>query len=313
MTIFRPLLPLMLLPMMSLYAVGGGRGNNVTKSPTPDGDLVNTPLTTSQLKIPSKSIFHRIIQARVYHQGTWTLTDRSQTPMTVGRTLASLRPGFVTGLLRVSDRGIPGNAETEAYESIRSAIRETSKDCRFDVVVDAGNETSETAFVRRMQEISMRIHVDAWTFYLAPENESLDPDVIAEAISYAHSKGQMAGYDGPLSIIPEGVDYIVVRAWNLEVNRNQIEALKSRHIPLIVELPTTFGSQIPAECSGYVEEMDASEKGAVLTRLAAAQSSDGYRFAYPVFYPLFPAKQAYDATKEPLLMVTIRSLLARFN
>jgi len=313
MNFFRPLLPLMLLPVISLHAVGGGRGNSVPKSPTPEGDLVNTPLTTSQLKISSRTIFRRIIQARVYHQGAWTLADRSQTPITVGRTLASLRPGFVTGLLRVPDRGIPGNAEAEAFEAIRSAIRETFRDCRFDVVVDAGNETSEAVFVRRMQEISMRIHVDAWTFYLAPENESLNPDAVAAAISYAHSRGQMVGYDGPLSIVPEGVDYIVVRAWNLEVNRNQIEALKSRHIPLIVELPTTFGSQVPAECSRYVGEMDASEKGAVLTRLASAQASEGYRFAYPVFYPLVPIKQAYDATKEPLLMVTIRSLMARFN
>jgi hypothetical protein len=35
--------------------------------------------------------------------------------------------------------------------------------------------------------------------------------------------------------------------------------------------------------------------------------------AYPVFYPLFPAKHVFDATKDPILMVTIRSLLARFN
>ena len=116
------------------------------------------------------------------------------------------------------------------------------------------------------------------------------------------------------SLIPEGVDYIVIRAWNLQVNHKQLDFLRAKQrVPLIVEIPTTFGSKPSPDVSAYIRGMDSSERSEVLTRLAENQNSWGYRFAYPVFYPLYLARQAFDATKDNLLLVTIRSLLARFN
>lgn len=309
----RCLLWLLILSSGQLLAAGGGKGNPVLASPSPGGDLINRSLSSVELKASPKTIFQRVIQSRIYHAGSWTLEDTAQTPVTVGRTIASLRPSFVTGILRVVDHGVPGNAESEAYGTIRSAVRSSVKGCRFDVVIDAGNETSGSLFVRRMKEIDSRIHPDAWTLYIPPDSTSINPESLAEAISYAHSQGDMVGYDGPLSLIPEGVDYIAFRAWGLQVNQEQIERLASRHIPLIVELPTTFGSREHPDCTRYLHEMDGAEKAALLTRLATNQSSWGYRLAYPLFYPLQSSRKAFDATKDSILMVTIRSLLARFN
>jgi len=222
---------LLLLPLAQLIAAGGGRGNPGTASPSPESDLFNRPLSAAGLKATPKAIFQRVLQARVYHLGTWTLEDSSQTPVTVGRTIASLRPSFVTGLLRVADHGIPGNAESEAYSTIRSAVRSAVKDCRFDVVIDAGSAPSGNLFVRRMKEIESRIRPDAWTLSISPEDSAINPESLAAAIAYAHSQGEMVGYDGPLSLIPEGVDYIVVRAWGLQVTREQFERLSSRRVP----------------------------------------------------------------------------------
>ena len=309
----RLLLLLSLLPLGPLLAAGGGRGNPGAASPSPPADLVNRPLTTAELKSSSRTIFQRVIQSRIYHLGSWTLDDASQTPVTVGRTLSSLRPTFVTGLVRVTEHGIPGNAESEAYTTVRSAVRTSLKGCLFDVVIDAGNETSGSLFIRRIKEIDNRIHPDAWTLYVPPDDTSINPEALAEAIAYAHSQGDMVGYDGPLSIIPEGVDYIVVRAWNFEANREQLERLASRRVPLIVELPTTFGNKEHPDCSRYIRDMDGSERAALLTRLAMNQSSGGYRLAYPLFYPVESPHRSFDATKDSILMVTIRSLLARFN
>ncbi len=309
----RLLLLLSLLPLGPLLAAGGGRGNPGMASPSPPADRVNRPLTAAELKTSSRTIFQRVIQSRVYHLGSWTLEDASHTPVTVGRTLASLRPTFVTGLVRVTEHGIPGNAESEAYTTVRTAVRTSLKGCLFDVVIDAGNETSGSLFIRRIKEIDNRIHPDAWTLYVPPDDTSINPEALAEAIAYAHSQGDMVGYDGPLSIIPEGVDYIVVRAWNFEVNREQLERLASRRVPLIVELPTTFGNKEHPDCSRYIRDMDGSERAALLTRLAMNQSSGGYRLAYPLFYPVESPHRSFDATKDSILMVTIRSLLARFN
>jgi hypothetical protein len=90
--------------------------------------------------------------------------------------------------------------------------------------------------------------------------------------------------------------------------------LKStKRIPLIVELPTTFGAQPSPGASLYVNELCSQKRAASLSSLAEYQNAWGYRFAYPVFYPLCPANHVFDATKDSILMVTIRSLMARFN
>lgn len=310
---FRFLLLCLVFLSGPLSAAGGGKGNPSASTPAPVADRVNRPLSLLELKGSPGKIFQRVVQARLYHLGTWTLEDASQTPVTVGRTIASLRPSFVTGILRVADHGVPGNSESEAYMAIRAAVRTSVKGCRFDVVVGVGNETSGTLFVRRMKEIDSRIHPDAWTLFVSPEDTTISAEALSEAISYAHSQGDMVGYDGPLSLVPEGVDYIVVRAWGLRITRPQLDRFSSRHLPLIVELPTTFGGKEHPDCTRYFREMDGSDRASILSRLAMNQEAWGYRFAYPIFYPVKSSRKAFDATKDSILMVTIRSLMARFN
>lgn len=303
-----------------LFASGAGKGHGPQPTPSvsPSEEVINQPLfSLSPSLLPrasSKAIFQRVLQARLYHSGSWTLADSSQTPVTAGRTLASLRPSFLTGLLRVSDHGEVGNAEVDAFNTVRTAVLASSKGCRFDIVLHAGTEHSGETIVRHMKEIFTRLHPDAWTFYVAPDSTSVNPEVFEEGIAYAHSQGLMAGYDGPLSLIPEGVDYIVVRAWDLKVNRSQIERLREKQrVPVIVELPSSFGNKPHPDYGTFVEKMTSQERGELLANLAENQNAWGYRFAYPVFYPVSPAKKAFDATKDNILLVSIRSLLARYN
>ena len=304
-----------LMPWTLLHASGAGKGHG-TQSPsaTPLAETINQPLSASALKGTPKVIFQRVIQARLFHHGSWTLSDPAQTPVTVARTIASLRPSFVTGLLRIADHGVPGNAEVEAFSAVRNAVELSNKECRFDVVLNVGGEREAEPLIRRMREISTLLHQDAWTLYVAPDDVLLNPEVLEDAIAYAHSNGQMVGYDGPVSLIPEGVDYIVVRAWDLKVNRLQIDHLRSKQrVPLVVELPSTFGNKPQPECVDYISTKNSAERSEVLTDLAENQGAWGYRFAYPVFYPLETNRHAFDATKDTILMVTIRSLLTRFN
>ena len=297
-----------------LQASGAGKGFTLSAPTSTAEPAINEPLSQGFLKLSSKAVFQRVVQARVFHSGVWTLAGTSQTPVTVGRTLASLQPTFLTGLLRIPDHGDLSNGEVEAYATIRSAVIESNKTCRFDVLINAGVEHSAEAFIRRMKEFSSRLHPDAWTFYVSPETEMIAPEVFQQGISQAHLYGQMVGYDGPLSLIPEGVDFIVIRAWDLKVNRRQIDMLRAKQrVPLIVELPTTFGAKACPEVVAYVAEMQTSERVALIAQLAENQYSWGYRLAYPVFYPLYPARRAFDATKDNILLVSIRALLAKFN
>lgn len=306
----------LLLPLSVLHASGAGKGQPLHgPSATPAQEPINQPLSMLALKGSPKEIFRRVVQARLYHLGSWALPDPVQTPVTAARTIASLRPSFVTGLLRLPDRGIPRNAEIEAFNTVRNAmISNDNKECRFDIVINIAAERDGEPLIRRMKEISTLLHHDAWTFYVAPDENSVNPSVFEDGIAYAHSQGQMVGYDGPLFLVPDGVDYIVVRAWDLKVNRSQIEHLRTKQrVPLIVELPSTFGSKPNPDCNTYVRGMTSAERGKFLTAIAENQTSWGYHFAYPVFYPVEPNMRDFDATKDSILMVMLRSLMARFN
>jgi hypothetical protein len=87
----------------------------VSSSSAWNEEIVNAPLKHSFLKVDNKEIFRRVIQARLFHQGSWTLPGSSQTPLSIGRSLASLHPTFLTGLVCVQDYGGITNADVEAF------------------------------------------------------------------------------------------------------------------------------------------------------------------------------------------------------
>lgn len=304
-----PLLFLIVFLTSELLQAAGGAKRGVSME-----NFMNEPLSQGLLNTSTKTIFQRVVQARLFHSGVWTLAGNSQSVARVGRTLASLQPSFLIGMIRLSDTGKLSRGEVEGFESIRKMVLTANKNCRFDLLINAGVEESGEAFAERLKEFSMHLHPDAWTLYVAPETKSITPAIFEQGISAAHAAGQMVGYDGPLSLIPEGVDFIVIRAWEMKVNKHQIDLLRAKQrVPLIVELPTTFGSKDFPEVVSYVEEMETKERVSIITQLAENQNSWGYHFAYPVFYPLYPARHAFDSTKDNILLVSIRALLAKFN
>jgi hypothetical protein len=89
---------LLFLPVAALNASGAGKGHAAqSPSPTPSSEVINQPLSVFELKGSHREIFRRVLQARLYHLGTWTLSDPSQTPVTAARTIASLKPTFAPG------------------------------------------------------------------------------------------------------------------------------------------------------------------------------------------------------------------------
>ena len=277
-------------------------------------EVINVPLQTGLFKVDKKEIFRRVIQARLFHQGSWTLSGSTQTPISIGRTLASLRPTFVTGLIRVPDYGGVSNAEAEAFKALRSTVLSVNKECKFDIVVNAGDESFGSIFVEHLKQINSKVHPDAWTFLVRPNDKEVNSLVLSKGVAYAHSCHQLVGFEGPLSLIPQGVDFIVIRAWDFKVNKSKIEALHSKHgVPVVVQLPTAFGRSSPPEVTSYLDKMSAAERSSLMTQLAGGQKTFDYRFAYPLIYPLSPYSHAFDSTKDSILFVTIRALMAKFN
>jgi hypothetical protein len=277
-------------------------------------EVINAPLKHSFLKADNKEIFRRVIQARLFHQGFWTLSGSSQTPLSVGRSLASLHPTFVTGLVRVPDYGGISNSDVEAFKSVRSAVLTENRECLFDMVVNAGDESFGSVFIEHLKQINAKVRPDALTFLVRPNDKNVNALVLAKGIAYAHSCGQLVGFEGPLSLIPEGVDFIVIRAWDFKVSKAKLASLRAKYaVPLIVQIPTSFGKSKQLDVLSYFKNTNGVDRAEVISRLAVDQSSFGYRFAYPMIYPIDPDSRSFDATKDPILFVTIRALMVKLN
>ncbi len=286
----------------------------VSSSSAWNEEIVNAPLKHSFLKVDNKEIFRRVIQARLFHQGSWTLPGSSQTPLSIGRSLASLHPTFLTGLVRVQDYGGITNADVEAFKAVRSVVLTENRECLFDMVVNAGDESFGSVFIEHLKQINAKVRPDAWTFLVRPNDKNVNALVLAKGVAYAHSCGQLVGFEGPLSLIPEGVDFIVIRAWDFKVSKTKLASIRAKYeVPLIVEIPTSFGKSKQPEVISYFKNESGVDRSEVISRLAVDQSSFGYRFAYPLIYPIDPVGHSFDATKDLILFVTIRALMVKFN
>ena len=153
---------------------------------------------------------------------------------------------------------------------------------------------------------------DLIIFRLLSNNEMVYPAALTKAMEFAHAHGQMVGYEGPTAMIPDAADFIVVRAKNLEVRRDEISTLRARHhLPILVNIPADI-QQHEHQVGEVPKELSISERTKLLMHLAENQSSFGYHFIYPI---TSPSQQDHplEITTDNALLVTMKALMARYN
>ncbi len=265
---------------------------------------------------PMTQAISRIAQARVYQQRQWTLlvqdqSQPSETPTTVGQALASLTPTWVAGLIRVSAGQPLTQDQIDAFNTIRSLVLAVNPDCKFDIVLNAAQYTGPNDIVNQMKAINAQVPVDIWYLEKFYETYRDQRTMIDAAITYAHSQGQPIGGDALLNQMPPHADFAVVETQNFSLDARQIDRLiKKYHIPVIAHLDDETNA---TEARTFITKYDTAQRIGYITRLAKNQKSWKYRLMYPIFYPLYPAGEAYDSLQDDSILGLILSLMQDYN
>ncbi len=77
----------------------------------------------------------RVATVRIYQHNDWTIPGEN--PSSVAKTLASLKPTWVSSLIRYDEGERPQADEIAAWNKIRAAVRAVSPDAQFGIELNA--------------------------------------------------------------------------------------------------------------------------------------------------------------------------------
>lgn len=273
-------------------------------------------------------MLRRVVHARAYQNLRWTI-DR-ETPESVGRALASLRPTYVSGLLRVASDETPSAEMVRDFNTIRRIVRESSPDCQFDVVLNAQHYESPAALRRKMEALTDAVRPDAWFFdffYSAYRDGFRNP--LDQGIAWAHEHRQYVGGNTTGDDSVPRSDFAalspvshagMVADGELDLKRDEIQRLHDRGFPVLMHInndphfaPTTESCYFMG-ASG-IPRFDWSHDRRVRWIGERARDQEGwhFRFMYPVFFPECPIWHTYNAPRDGDMMAVFADLMRRFN
>ncbi len=259
-----------------------------------------------------ESVFDRIAMARVYQTGRWTLPN--QTPDSVGKTLADLKPTWVAGLVRVKSSEDLTATEAAAFKTIRNHVRAKSPRCKFDVVLNGKDYRTPREITKKMEQIHKLIPVDMWFFDFYNRGYRSNPRVTLAAIEWAHRHGQWIGGNCWGTRVPPGSDFASLDDVNFILNRSHIKAIRRRTgLPVTAHLNNNPQHGPTGDCARFIQKWDAAKREAYVEKFAGRQAEWGFRFMYPVFFPEYPVGKSYDATSDGKMLKTIEDLLDRHD
>ena len=263
----------------------------------------------------SQPNFNRVVISRVYQQKQWTLP--SENPVTVAQAIASLNPTFVTGLIRLSDTTNLTSQMIVDYNTIRDLVLQANPNTKFDIVLNANEYNTSAELITKFQAINSQIHVDAFYFDFYMPGYQAHPQVVEDAISYAHSQGQFVGGDvfGGVGI-PPASDYVVCCEANFTIDAGHLAHLRSTlgpNFPILVHINNNPQGGPTTECCVFMNSYNTEQRIAYIIQLAENQAPLGYVLEYSPFFPMCPTSNSYDALQDGPMFATIQTLMNQYN
>lgn len=284
-----------------------------------NGIASGNPITSvpHQRPMDFKIVLNRILKVSPFSDDEETSGDSLERVKSVARAVSSLQPSLVLGLLRITEEAPLRPYQVAAFRLLRNEVIVANPRCKFDVEINVSKYPTASELLAKLEEVNAKLAPDIIIMMTSKNNEVVYPSVLAKGIEYAHAHGQVIGYGGTLSMIPNGVDFLVMRATSLEVHRDEITALRAKHhLPILVEVPAAFVGHDHHEGSSSATQLDTREQAKLLTRLAEEQNSFGYHFIYPMIYPQVNKQHPLSGSigvMDNSLLVTLRALMVRFN
>jgi hypothetical protein len=261
----------------------------------------------------------RIVAARVYQHGTWVVPG--ETPDTVGKALASLKPTLVSGLIRFEPTEEVKDHEVDAWNTIRARVLAAVPGAHFGVELNALSYKTPEQVEEQMSEIRSKLDNNGWFFDFFTSGYKQRPEVVEAAIKSAHENGEWVGgnvfglsHDPP---IPPGSDYLAAQdSGDFRLDLAAVAKLAKR-VPVAVHVGNSPGDQTSSGCR-FIRQLKTAERETYVTMRARQQKANDFRFAYPVAFPecdFQPPKGliSFNAIKDGSMLPTIERLLDRYD
>ena len=214
------------------------------------------------------------------------------------RTLNALQPSLIIGFAHLTDETPLSASQAALFLEVRQKVFAANPHCKFAVTIHVSNYLTAPELLAKLQEITTKLKPDVINMKVSSSNEVVAPTALARGIEFAHAHGELIAYEGPINMIPDGIDCFVMKVFNGEVHRDEINNFKMKHhLPMIVQIPNINHSKDGKEML-------------LMSHLAEEQAPFGYHLAYPL--QLTPSGNL-SANKDTSFLVTLRALLTRYN
>jgi hypothetical protein len=266
--------------------------------------------------------FSRVVSSRVYH--TRLSVVRNSTSHRIGRSLASLHPTWVTGLLRYARDQYPTHDEIRVWKRIRKRVHRSSPTAQFDVVLNAEQYRTPAAVTRTMRRLSAKLGNEGWFFDFLSSAARRHPKMIKAAIAWAHTRGQWIGGNvfglARATAFPVNADFLSVQDDGFHLNLPAVLKI-SKRVPVLYHLNNDPDDKSSGGCR-FIEKYNTSRRRQLIRRRASSQIRYGFRMSYPALFPecLHPRAggpgtflASYNAFRDPPMAREIQALLDRYD
>ena len=297
-------------------------------APAPDAGTPVAPAPIRRVHPPIGQVMRRVVHARAFQHLRWTIDH--ETPEAVGRALASLRPTYVSGLVRVANDEMLSPAQVRNFDTIRRIVREASPECVFDVVLNGQQYETPAAMRNKMRAVDEALGPDAWFFdffYSAYTHGFRNP--LDASVEWAHEHRQYIGGNttGDQSVPRSDFAALspvshagMVADGTLDLKRDEILRLHQRGFPVLMHInndphfaPTTESCYFMGASGIARFDWGYHRRVQWITERARDQSDWHFHFMYPVYFPECPIWHSYNAPRDGMMMDVFADLVRRFN
>jgi hypothetical protein len=264
----------------------------------------------------------RVVSVRVFHTRIATVPHTNA--RRIGRSLASLRPTWVTGLLRYARNQYPLHGEVRAWRQIRRIVRTQSPSAQFDVVLNALQYRTPAAIRLTMRRLRAKLGNEGWFFDFYSTAFKAHPRMVKAAIASAHAHGEWIGGNvfglAKHRPLPSRSDFFSVQDAGIHLNLPAVRRLAAR-TPIVYHLNNDPDKPSSGGCR-FIKRFSDARRRMMLRRRAWQQVEYGFRFSYPALYPECLRSRAhgngtflraYNAFRHPRVVNEIARLLDRYD
>lgn len=255
-------------------------------------------------------ILKRTVMARVFNKNFWTLQELDA--QKVGETLAKLKPSYVSNLIHLDNETPLSEKHIQAFQNIQNTIKAQNPDCKFDFVLNPRQYRRSEEVIAKMKEISSKIQVDIWFLDYYTAQFKGEGNVLDGIMAFARSQNQLVGANSDDKSVIKNVDFIVYHdGQGLEMKQKaEIEQLrKDFEKPILVQVNNDTDRTDSDNIHTFIKKWDKTKRELYIKRLARNQMTWKFRLAYPVFFPVYLGKDAYNATKDGNLLEVYLELM----